>query len=276
MGNRIATRWGTVSGVFAGTLLLLIASAVVHGPAFVEAAGRQPAGADVPAGIRAIPQGAAPTVLDGAYTSAQADRGETVYHQQCATCHDGADVDGPPLTGAPFIDRWREDTLAGLFEFMKTRMPQTAPGSLSSAAYLDVLAYLLHENDYPAGTRELTTAAVDSTLLVGPNGPQPLPSGALVAVVGCLTQTPAREWTVARASHPARARVGNDISAAEGTAAAGAALGSGTFALQNLGDGGVATLGQGQKVLIKGALSQRAGASRIHVTAAKSVAGTCP
>jgi hypothetical protein len=56
---------------------------------------------------------------------------------------------------------------------------------------------------------------------------------------------------------------------------AGAALGSQTFTLQNVGDAGTALPGEGHKVLVKGALTQRAGASRIHVTAAKSVAERC-
>ncbi len=93
------------------------------------------------------------TVLDGVFTTAQAERGAGLYVTQCAACHEGADVDGPPLTGAPFVDRWREDTLASLFDFIKTEMPQQAPGSLSERQYLDIIAHLLHENDYPPGQR---------------------------------------------------------------------------------------------------------------------------
>ena len=216
------------------------------------------------------------TVLDGVFTAAQADRGGTVYGQKCAECHEGADVDGPPLTGAPFVDRWREDTLDRLFEFIKTRMPQPAPGSLSDAAYVDVVAHLLHENSFPAGQRELTREALASTLLVGPNGPQPLPPGALVEVVGCLTQNAAHEWAVASAARPSRTRVGNEVTAAEATAAERAAPGTLTFTLQNIGDSGMPAPGSsGQKVVIKGALTQRDGVGRIHVTAAKKVADAC-
>lgn len=260
MGYRTATWWSAVAGSVAAAFLLLIAFSGVQGPAFAQApAGGPPA----------------KTVLDGVYTAAQADRGAAVYDKVCASCHDGADVDGPPLTGAPFIDRWREDTLASLFDFIRTQMPQTTPGSLSDAAAVDVVAHLLHENDFPAGPQELTIDLVNSTLLVGPNGPQPLPSGALIRVVGCLTRNPAGEWVMTRADQPVRVRVGNEITAAEATAAAGTPSGMQTFALQNVGDGGTALPGEGQRVLVKGALSQRAGASRIHVTAATSVAATC-
>lgn len=222
-------------------------------------------------------QGTAKTVLDGVFTAAQAKRGAAVYGAACAACHDGADVDGPPLTGAPFLDRWREDTLDRLFEFITTNMPQQAPGSLMDAAYVDVLAHLLDENSFPAGARELARDALASTLLVGPDGPQPLPSGALVSVVGCLSQNAAREWAITRASQPSRVRAGNEITAAESTAAAGAAPGAQTFTLQNVGEPGspLAAGGEGQKVILKGALTERAGTRRIHVTAAKSLVATC-
>jgi cytochrome c5 len=255
--------WWSAATLVAGLLLLVLGSETAQGPAFAEGAVRKP-----------FPQRAPQTVLDGVYAAAQADRGGAAYEQHCASCHDGADVDGPPLTGSPFVDRWREDTLAGLFEFIKTAMPQTAPGSLPTQSYLDILAYLLHENDYPAGTSELTTAIVDSTLLVGPSGPQPLPSGALVGVVGCLTKAGA-DWTVTRAAQPMRVRVGNSITTAEETAAAAATLGTDTFALQNVGDAGTPVPDEGHRVLVKGALSQRGGVSRVHATALKSVSGTC-
>ena len=248
-----------LAAAFTGALILAIASAAA--PASAKAtAGRQ---------------GARRTVLDGVFTAAQAERGAAVYATHCAACHDGADVDGPPLTGAPFLDRWREDTLDGLFEFIKTEMPLTAPGSLKEAAYLDIVAHLLHENGFPAGSQELTRDGVNATLLVGPDGPQPLPSGALVRVVGCLTQNRSREWVLARAADAARVRVGTEITAAEAASAAAAAPGTQAFTLQNVGEGGTALPGEGHKVLLKGALRQRAGTSRIHVTAAKSVAATC-
>jgi mono/diheme cytochrome c family protein len=255
MHNGIQPPWSVLTATIAG---VVIASAAAQG--------------------QSNAQGTQRTVLDGVFTAAQADRGAAVYDAQCAVCHEGADVDGPPLTGDPFIDRWREDTLDALFDFVKTRMPQTKPGSLSNAAYLDVVAHLLHENSYKAASQELTMDVLDRTLLVGANGPQPLPSGALIRVVGCLTQNPAREWIIARAGRPSRVRAGNDISVAEAAAASEAALGADTFTLQNLGEGGVALPGngaEGHKVIVKGALSRRAGAGRIHVTAAQSVAGTC-
>src|SRR2546423_13020472 len=107
----------------------------------------------------------AKTVRDGVYTEAQATRGESVYGMNCAKCHEGADVDGPPLEGDPFIDRWREDSLAALFNFIKTKMPQDSPGKLSDSVYRDILSYLLRSNDYPSGKQELSAEVMQGTLL---------------------------------------------------------------------------------------------------------------
>ena len=84
------------------------------------------------------------TVLQGVYTEAQADRGDMQFHANCAKCHEGADVDGPPLEGDPFIERWREDSLTALFNFIKTKMPQDSPGKLSDSVYRDILSYCLN------------------------------------------------------------------------------------------------------------------------------------
>ena len=93
------------------------------------------------------------SVLDGVFTEAQVSRGEEAYSSNCSECHDGADVDGPPLEGTPFVDRWREDNLNVLFTFIKTSMPANKPGDLSDETYLDILAHLLKMNGYPSSTR---------------------------------------------------------------------------------------------------------------------------
>src|SRR5215207_8344837 len=101
--NVVAALGAAVSAgiaISAGALVLAIASVSVHGQASAQAAPK--------------------TVLEGVFTAAQEDRGRMIYGAQCAMCHDGVDVDGPSLEGVPFVDRWREDTLDHLFEFIKT------------------------------------------------------------------------------------------------------------------------------------------------------------
>jgi cytochrome c len=98
------------------------------------------------------------TVWDGVYTDAQAQRGEGFYAKECASCH-GAELTGgeaaPPLTGDSFYANWNGLTLGDLFERIRVSMPQNAPGSLSRQENVDILAFILKVNQFPAGKAEL-------------------------------------------------------------------------------------------------------------------------
>src|SRR5215216_3778937 len=115
------------------------------------------------------------TVLDGIYSNMQAQRGAKHYSTICADCHEGGEPDADPLFGEEFIDRWREAPLDFLYGFISTNMPGDDAGGLPEASYLEALAFLLKENGYPAGTANLTAAGMADILLVGKEGPQPLP-----------------------------------------------------------------------------------------------------
>ncbi len=215
------------------------------------------------------------TVLDGVYTDAQASRGESGYGTNCAKCHEGADVDGPPLSGDPFIDRWREDSLASLFTFIKTNMPRDAAGKLGENVYLDILAYLLQANTFPSCKKELTPDVLGSTLLVGKDGPKPLPTNALVRVAGCFTQGPNGSWTLSRAVEPIRTRDAEKTTPEELKAAAAQPLGTRTFRLQNLDETKPDTY-NGHKVQAKGVLIRQSNNNRINVTSLETIAPGCP
>lgn len=230
------------------------------------------------AGVLAAQDKPGRTVLDGVYTNAQATRGEAAYGMNCAKCHEGADVDGPPLTGDPFIDRWREDSLATLFTFIRTQMPRDMPGALGEAMYRDIVAFLLQANGYPAGSGELTAVVIGGTELVGKDGPKPLPTNALVVVVGCLAGGEKDSWTLTKAARPARTRTADASTPDELKSSTAKPLGDQQFALQDLGDlaGFTAAKYQGHKVQAKGVLIRQTNHDRIHVTALDSLAETCP
>src|SRR3978361_2120385 len=109
------------------------------------------------AGGAAWGQGSA-SVLNGAYTDAQAQRGLSQYSQHCAACH-GSGLTGngeaPPLVGGEFISNWAGLTLGELFERIRTTMPQDNPGKLSRGQYAEVLSFMLKANGYPAGQKEM-------------------------------------------------------------------------------------------------------------------------
>ena len=94
-------------------------------------------------------------------TTAQVDRGEAVYRQQCAPCH-RADLAGtervPPLAGDTFTARWASLTVGDLLQRIQTTMPQTAPQSLPDAQYLDILTFILSANGAVQGADELSAA----------------------------------------------------------------------------------------------------------------------
>ena len=94
---------------------------------------------------------------EGVFTDAQARRGETVYADQCESCH-GPDLTGgefaPAVTGKDFNANWNDSSLGELFEKIRVSMPLNAPGTLSSQQSADVLAYVLSKG-FPAGSTEL-------------------------------------------------------------------------------------------------------------------------
>jgi mono/diheme cytochrome c family protein len=98
------------------------------------------------------------TTQDGVYTDDQAKRGKAQYSQNCANCHmDDLSGSGeaPGLVGDAFTQSWDGQTVDDLFEVTYTTMPPDKPGSLSPDATLDVVAYLLQSNQFPAGKDEL-------------------------------------------------------------------------------------------------------------------------
>jgi len=114
--------------------------------AFYSAAGAQ------------SPVAASRSALDGVYTDEQAKRGETVYAQECATCH-GASLEGmdmaPALSGGAFLGNWTGTTVGDLFERIRTTMPDGNPGKLTRPQTADVVAFILKGSKMPAGKTEL-------------------------------------------------------------------------------------------------------------------------
>jgi mono/diheme cytochrome c family protein len=111
-------------------------------------------------------QGGPGTVLDGVYSAAQATRGESVYSQECSSCHGqnpaAGGSDAPPLAGPEFINEWSGQTVADLFDRIAASMPADGPGRLTKQQYADIVADILKANGFPAGNAEL---AADSSAL---------------------------------------------------------------------------------------------------------------
>jgi cytochrome c len=100
------------------------------------------------------------SVREGAFTAVQAERGERDYGRACERCH-GADLGGdasnevPALAGDHFLEQWNGRTVKELFDVIKRSMPADAADSLTTRAYVDIVAYLLSANQFAGGTEEL-------------------------------------------------------------------------------------------------------------------------
>lgn len=92
---------------------------------------------------------------EGVYTIEQANRGKTVYDEQCASCHGSMATATPEmaalLNDTGFQNLWRERSLALLFRRIRETMPQDKPGTLSPDQTADIIAYILSANQLPAG-----------------------------------------------------------------------------------------------------------------------------
>src|SRR5262245_15179099 len=95
-----------------------------------------------------------------AYTTARAERVQASYRQSLQDCHglllDNGEFGGPPLKGGYFRTRWGSGNVAVLYGYVSLTMPPDRPGQLSAQTYADLVAYILSNNGYAAGDKELT------------------------------------------------------------------------------------------------------------------------
>jgi mono/diheme cytochrome c family protein len=104
------------------------------------------------------------TTWSGIFTAEQVARGKEKAAAECAACH-GAGLKGdvaPTLVGADFIDHWYDARLGELALRIQNTMPQTAPGSLKPEEYADIIAFVLAENGFPAGSETLKMTPADA------------------------------------------------------------------------------------------------------------------
>ncbi|HUF26394.1 MAG TPA: c-type cytochrome [Gemmatimonadaceae bacterium] len=112
-------------------------------------------------GQSAPSQAKARSALEGAYADSQAQRGENTFRTTCAACHAVS-----TLTGAPFERRWGGRSAYDLFDLISTTMPFEDPGGMSRQEYVEIVAYLLKLNGYPASASTPLPAERDQLRLV--------------------------------------------------------------------------------------------------------------
>ena len=215
------------------------------------------------------------TVWGSIYSEDQAARGKLVYEASCSACH-LADLSGSAqgraLAGEPFKQDWYEDTVGNLYSRLRRLMPFDEPGTLTDQAYLDTLAYILQVNEFPGGSADLGPDGLELIQIEGPDGPGPVPSFAMVRVVGCMT-TGSGNWSLTQATEPARTSEPAASSPEELSALESAAPGRHTFELLNIYPS--PDDHEGHRMEVKGLLIRLPDRSRINVSSVAMVAPSC-
>jgi mono/diheme cytochrome c family protein len=110
--------------------------------------------------LLAAAQGASgPSIGSGVFTAAQAKRGDDAYQASCSGCHGSdlraTDAEAVDLTGPALRAKWNGKTLGERFERIRDTMPLGNGNSLGDKSYMDILAFILQFNGFPAGSQEL-------------------------------------------------------------------------------------------------------------------------
>lgn len=115
---------------------------------------RAPAAATAASASASAPAGNAPAL----YTQAQAVAGKQKFSDNCALCHgeDLSGLAGPALKGPKFAPVKANFHVGDIFTIVAHNMPATQPGSLPQQDYVEIMAFLLQQNGYPAGNSALS------------------------------------------------------------------------------------------------------------------------
>jgi mono/diheme cytochrome c family protein len=91
------------------------------------------------------------TLRDGAFSSAQAVRGERLFESICASCHDMAEF----TAAGAYLEDVEGRPLWETFEYISAEMPEDDPASLRPEEYAAVLAYIFSVYGLPSGPTDL-------------------------------------------------------------------------------------------------------------------------
>ena len=109
------------------------------------------------------------TTNDGIYTKAQADRAKKQYDRMCADCHPFtvAARKKPkdlPLGDEPFVQSWTGRSVGEMVTLIALTMPNDGSATVTEAEAVDLVAYILQRNGYPAGKKPLTRETASALL----------------------------------------------------------------------------------------------------------------
>jgi mono/diheme cytochrome c family protein len=217
-------------------------------------------------------------VLDGGYTTAQAERGKSNFLSgRCGGCHqlDLSGDRGPALKGDGFLSHWENGSVNALFKKISETMPPNGPNETTDEAKIDIVAFLLQSNGFPVGKTELRldADALEAIEIARKGITAAAPNFSLVQVVGCLTQAANSSWRLTRTTEPTVTR--QEQPTASGLKEAEAKpLGSETFQLVSA-TSFKPEAHQGQKMEARGLLYKDARDAMLNLTSLQAVGSGC-
>jgi mono/diheme cytochrome c family protein len=218
---------------------------------------------------------ALPKIWNGVFTTAQVERGKDLFHARCAHCHseDLTGGEGPSLVGGSFGRNWGSRHVDRLFTKIKEKMPPGEEFLVTDLEKVDIVTFILSMNGFPSGDTDLALdpAFMADLQIVGRNGPEPPPTGAMVEVLGCLVPN-GTSWKLTHSIEPAISTM--DDVAADAKDAVSRPLGSHTIQLLDVFPKPDAH--EGHRMMVKGLLIRLDDQVKVNVLAIGMVSSSCP
>ena len=227
-------------------------------------------------GIAVWAQSTEPRIWQGVYTAAQAERGKASFNSSCLRCH-GPELQGntaPALSGDRFYTSWGNEVIGSLFAKVRDTMPPNFGTSIDDQTKLDIVAYILQTNGFPAGPGELELTGKDlaSAQILKKGEQSVVQNFSLVQTVGCLARGPDNTWILTRTADPLATR--DDVPSAQSLSVAAARpLGTRTFRLLSVMPFSPESH-QGHKMEARGLIYNEPGDERLTLTSLQ-MAGNC-
>jgi len=247
----------------------------IHGIAIALAAGAWMLSVAAVAGQQEAPER---RIWNGVFTEAQVERGKGLFVKGgCGVCH-GPQLVGsgsaPALQGDPFLTYWQNKTVRDLLAFVRDRMPpnRAYATDIGNDGKVDVVAFLLSVNGYPAGPTELRLSEPSSgdAIISRKDAVFGAANFSHVKVVGCLNLAVDHTWSLLRAS--AAAVVKEPVGSS--TAQDSVGLGTNTYQLVSVARRFSASEHVGQKVAATGLLYRTDREALLNLTGLVAV-GSC-
>jgi mono/diheme cytochrome c family protein len=217
-------------------------------------------------------------IWDGMFTKAQAERGKAALLKNgCNGCHgpELAGDRGPALKGERFLTEWENGSVNRLFLKIRETMPPLNAQQVPPEDKLDIVAYLLELNGFPAGSTTLRMDDIETLQIVRHDGTGAGPANfSLVRAIGCLTRGPDKKWILTSATDPTATKEESPAPAALVEARANP-LGSRTLELISVIPAFSPESQQSHKVEVRGLLYRDAVHTELNLTSLDTLDSTC-